>query len=90
MASNTILPAAGVSAAPLVRHALEALGTAQKELELDFSAVCRLDTAALRELEQLAAQARDRSVTVVLHGVNPDMYKVLKLVALAPRFSFLN
>ena len=31
-----------------------------------------------------------KTVKVVLRGVNVDVYKVLKLVKLTPRFSFVN
>jgi len=38
----------------------------------------------------LAARAQEKSVRLVLRGVKVNVYKVLKLVKLAPRFSFLN
>ena len=37
----------------------------------------------------LAGIADDKAVKVVLRGVNVDIYKVLKLMKLASRFSFL-
>jgi hypothetical protein len=40
-------------------------------------------------MEKLAGVADDKAVKVVLRGVNVDVYKVLKLVNLTPRFSFL-
>ncbi len=40
-------------------------------------------------MENLASTAGDKAAKVVLRGVNVDIYKVLKLVKLAPRFSFL-
>ena len=33
--------------------------------------------------------ADDRAITIMLRGVNVEVYKVLKLVKLASRFSFL-
>ena len=48
----------------------------------------RLDSAALRALEELADKADAKAVKLVLRGVNVDVYKVLKLVKLASRLSF--
>ena len=56
---------------------------------LDFSSVRRIDPSALREMEELASIADDKAIKVVLRGVNIDIYRVLKLMRLAPRFSFL-
>jgi anti-anti-sigma regulatory factor len=76
-----------------VVHALQEAGErldgADGEVVLDFSCVRRIDPSALREMEKLADIADDKAVKVVLRGVNIDIYKVLKLVKLAPRFSFL-
>jgi hypothetical protein len=38
----------------------------------------------------LAGKADGKSVKVVLGGVNVSVYKTLKLMKLAPRFSFLS
>jgi anti-anti-sigma regulatory factor len=51
--------------------------------------VRRIDAAALGALQKLAALADQKAVKVVLSGVNVDIYKVLKLMRLEPRFSFL-
>jgi len=72
-----------------LQEALVKLDGAQGELVLDFSSVRRLDARALKVMEQLAILAAGKSVKVVLRGVNAEVYKVLKLVKLAPRFSFL-
>jgi anti-anti-sigma regulatory factor len=76
-----------------VAHALqEALGKldgAGGEVVLDFSSVHRIDPSALRALETLASTADDKMAKVVLRGVNVGIYRVLKLMRLAPRFSFL-
>jgi anti-anti-sigma regulatory factor len=72
-----------------LQEAGEKLDGADGELVLDFSSVRRIDPGALREIERLADLADEKAVKVVLRGVNIDIYKVLKLVKLAPRFSFL-
>ncbi len=74
---------------PALRSAREKLDSAEGELVLDFSGVRRIETGALQELEQLAAAAEIKSVKLALRGVSVDVYKVLKLVKLAQRFSFL-
>ena len=73
-----------------LQEALEKLNGAGGELVLDFSSVHRIDPSALRAMEELAGIADHKAVKVMLRGVNVDIYKVLKLVKLAPRFSFLN
>jgi anti-anti-sigma factor len=82
-------PEIDCSLTSLVREAIDRLSTAGGALTLDFSAVRRLDPAALRLLEELSARARDHSVQLILGGVNVAVYKVLKLSGLAARFSFL-
>jgi anti-anti-sigma regulatory factor len=57
---------------------------------LDFSTVRRVDPAALSAMEELAAVAEGKDVKLALRGVNIDIYKVLKLAKLVPRFSFLS
>jgi len=64
------------------------LDTANGQLVLDFSAVRRVDPAAVNAMEELAGIADGRGVKLVLRGVNIDVYRVLKLARLAPRFSF--
>jgi len=61
---------------------------ASGEVALDFSAVRRIDASVIAGLEKLADTAESKSVQVGLHGVNVDVYKVLKLLKLAQRFSF--
>jgi len=65
------------------------LGSAQGETVLDFSRVRRVDAKAIRAMEELATIAEAKGVKVELRSVNVEIYKVLKLVKLAPRFSFL-
>jgi anti-anti-sigma regulatory factor len=90
MSSNTVWLDNQSRAEPLLRSALERLDSADDELLLDFSAVHRVDAAALRALEELAAQAQERSVKLVLRGVRVEVYKVLKLFAATAQFSFLD
>jgi anti-anti-sigma regulatory factor len=79
----------GDSVVSALQSAQEKLEGAEGELVLDFSAVRRIDTSALKALERLAGVADDKDVKVVLCGVNVVTYKVLKLMKLTPRFSFL-
>jgi anti-anti-sigma regulatory factor len=76
-----------------VAHALEEaltrLDGAGGEMVLDFSSVHRIDSSAIRALGTLASAADDQMAKLVLRGVNIDIYKVLKLIKLAARFSFL-
>ncbi len=72
-----------------LQEAGEQLESAEGDVFLDFSSVRRIDPSALREMEELAGKADDKAVKVVLRGVNVDIYKVLKLVKLTSRFSFL-
>jgi anti-anti-sigma regulatory factor len=63
---------------------------AEGEVVLDFSSVRRIEATGLRAMEALASTADDKDVKVALRGVNVSIYKVLKLVKLASRFSFVN
>jgi len=72
----------------LQQEAMEMVKSAEGELVLDFSSVLRIDSNVAGALEQLAGLADNRSVKVVLRTVNADIYKVLKLLQLAQRFSF--
>jgi anti-anti-sigma regulatory factor len=66
------------------------LDSTQGEAVLDFSSVRRIDSNALQALEEFARIAEEKAVKVALRGVNVDVYKVLKLVKLTRRFSFVN
>ena len=79
----------GERVVPALQEAREKLDSAEGEVVLDFSSVRRIDPGAIREMEALARIADRKAVKVMLRGVNVDIYKVLKLVKLAPRFSFL-
>ena len=58
------------------------------ETVLDFSSVRRVDAKALRAMEELANLGDAKAIKIGLQGVNVEVYKVLKLVKLAPRFCF--
>lgn len=75
---------------PALQEAGEKLDSTQGETALDFSSVRRIDSSALRALEEFARLADEKAVKVVLRGVNVDVYKVLKLMKLTRRFSFVN
>ena len=75
---------------PALQEARGNLDCVQGEAILDFSSVRRIDSSALQAMEEFARIADDKAVKVVLRGVNVDVYKVLKLVKLAHRFSFVN
>ncbi|MGD0508394.1 MAG: STAS domain-containing protein [Terriglobales bacterium] len=68
----------------------EKLDSVGDEVVLDFSSVHRIDSSALRAIEEFAGMADDNGVKVVLRGVNVGVYKVLKLVKLGSRFSFVS
>jgi anti-anti-sigma regulatory factor len=73
-----------------LEQAFRNLDGAARELVLDFSSVRRIDAGGIGSLEKLAAAADAKSVKVALQGVDVNIYKVLKLVKLTPRFSFSN
>jgi len=73
-----------------LQEAAEKLDGFEGEVALDFSALRRIDAKALRTLEEFSGIARDKGVKVVLRGVNTGIYKVLKLVKLGSRFSFVS
>ena len=75
-------------AVPALEEALQKLDTADREMVLDLSSLQRMDAGGLRALEALAAAAEKKSIKLGLRGVSVEVYKVLKLMKLAPRFSF--
>lgn len=88
MAVNAVSLSNEKSVTETLQQALKNLDSADGELILDFSSVHRLDSGELRSLEELTGKAEQKTLRLVLHGVNVDVYKVLKLVRLAPRLSF--
>jgi anti-anti-sigma regulatory factor len=73
-----------------LQEAGEKLDSVDGEVALDFSSVRRLDASALKAMEEFAGIAEDKGVRVVLRAVHVGVYKVLKLVKLTSRFSFVN
>ncbi len=73
-----------------LQEATSGLDGVQGEVVLDFSSVRRLDSGALLALEEFVQVADEKALKIVLRGVNVHMYKVLKLVKLTPRFSFVD
>ena len=88
MERNMNWPDVEEHAEPLIRGALERVEATKQDVVLDFSGVRRLGPEGLRALEQLAAKAHERSVKVELQGVDVEVYKVLKLMALAGQFTY--
>jgi len=79
----------GKFVARALQDALEKLNGAEGEVVLDFSSVHRIDASALRAMESLVSQV-DGKAKLALQGVNVSVYKVLKLMKLSRRFSFLH
>ncbi len=73
-----------------LQEATSGLDGVQGEVVLDFSSVRRIDSGALLALEEFVQVADEKALKIVLRGVNVHMYKVLKLVKLTPRFSFVD
>jgi anti-anti-sigma regulatory factor len=73
-----------------LHEAAEKLDSTEDEVVLDFSSVCRIDPSVLRAMEEFAGVADNKGVKVVLRGINVDVYKVLTLVNLTSRFSFVD
>jgi len=80
----------GEKLAQALADARENLNGAEGEVLLDFSAVRRIGPSGLRAVEDFANAADAKAVKVSLCGVNVDVYKVLKLARLTPRFAFVN
>jgi anti-anti-sigma regulatory factor len=73
-----------------LQDAGEKLDSAEGEVVLDFSSVLRIDASGLRAMDEFAGKADGKGLKVALRGVNVSVYKVLKLVKLTSRFSFVN
>ena len=79
----------GERVADALQETGEKLNGGEGDVFLNFSSVRRIDPGGLRAMEAFAGRADEKAVKIVLRGVNVDIYKVLKLVKLAPRFSFV-
>ncbi len=73
-----------------LQEAGQKLDSAEAEVSLDFSSVLRIEASGLIALEEFASRADHKGVKVALRGVIVSVYKVLKLVKLTSRFSFVN
>ena len=73
-----------------LQEAEEELDSVEGEMALDLSSLRRIDPNALRAMEEFADIADTKGVKVVLRGVDVGVYKVLKLVNLASRFSYVS
>ena len=58
------------------------------EIVLDFSTVHWMDSSALKALEELAQSAADTQAFIVVRAVNVHLYKAIKLMKPAAKFSF--
>ena len=72
-----------------LQETCERLQGDESEVVLDLSSVWRIDTAGVNALAQLATRAEEKGVKLMLRGVSVEVYKVLTLMNLAPRFSFV-
>ena len=81
-----ILPEQGAEF--LRQDALGAVKAGCREVVLDFSRRERIGPAMVDALEELAAAGESNGVTITLHNMNIEVYRVLKVVRLAQRFSF--
>jgi anti-anti-sigma regulatory factor len=78
------------SVASSLQELEKSLKRSQGEVVIDVSSVPRLSESALRSLAEFASKADAASVKVILRGVNVDVYKVLVLMNLNSKFSFVN
>jgi len=75
---------------PVLQEATRGLDGAQGEMVLDFSSVRRINSRALRALEDFTRVANEKAVKIILRGVSIDVYKALKLVKLTQRCTFVD
>lgn len=74
----------------ILSEAAQKLATGNGDIILDFSAVRRLDVELLHGLEDVVGIAGQKAAKITLRNVNIDVYKVLKLMKLTRRLSFVN
>ena len=74
--------------AAFIQDAVEKVNRGEQQVMVDFSGVARIDGNAVRALEDLADLTDGKSIKVMLRAVNVDIYRVLKQLKLAERFSF--
>jgi anti-anti-sigma regulatory factor len=78
----------GKGVASELQEAAEKLDSSDGEVIVDFASVRRIDSSALRAMQGFAGKADEKAVKVVLRSVSVEVYRVLKLMKLAPRFTF--
>jgi anti-anti-sigma regulatory factor len=78
------------TAAAALQDARAGFEGAPGEAVVDVSAIQRMDAGAVEALDALVSEAEGKAIKVILSGVNPEIYRVLKLVKLAPRVSFVD
>jgi anti-anti-sigma regulatory factor len=74
---------------PAFTALVDCLQSTEGELTLDFASARRIEAGTLGALQALAERAGEKQVGVVLTGVSVDVYRVLKLLKLTHRFTFL-
>jgi anti-anti-sigma regulatory factor len=80
----------GRGVASALQEAAEKLDGDGGDVIVDFASVQRIDSSALRAMQEFAGVAEEKSVKVVLRGVSVEVYKVLKLTRLASKFSYVS
>lgn len=64
------------------------LDEGESQVVMDFSLVRRLDSRLLASISDLAVIAKAKDNSIILHAVNVEVYKALKLARLTSPFSF--
>ena len=75
---------------PALRDIAKQLNGSRGQVILNFAGIKRIDSTALQALEELVHTAEQKGVKVALRGVDVYVYRVLKLMKLASRLSFVN
>jgi anti-anti-sigma regulatory factor len=73
-----------------LQEAREKLESGSAKVILDFSGVERIEPSALNALQEVADLGDAKGVKLALRNVNVDIYKALKLLRLAARFSYVD
>lgn len=64
------------------------LDEGESQVVMDFSLVRRLDSRLLASISDLAVIAKAKDNSIILHAVNVEVYKALKLARLTSPFLF--
>lgn len=87
---SVLLKVDGKPVVVALQEASEKLESGNAKMILDFSEVVRIEPSALNALQGLADMADAKAVRLALRNVNVDIYKALKLLKLAARFSYVD